>query len=1036
MCTNISNAEMNIKKLDFLFEKVKKDIEKNNARKLFDINKQWEKIAMYILNIAYNWNLEDLNLLHPNFPGIDLGDYGQHIGVQVSTVSTPAKIKKSLKTIQNAKVNSRLVSEDYNNIYFFILGEKQKFYKVSFDVGENIIFTTDHIIDFNTFKGTFGRLDNEKQETILAVLNREINKKPKYQLSAAPATTCDFIDGSRQKEMGEIDKKFAESNIVFLWGLGGIGKTELAAEWGMHRADVYLVHYRGSIMDTILNMDFSGMHYIPSVSRMTDQQKKEEEFRFRLDILRDYYQNATIIIDNFDDGNMTLEEMKNQSDYKALVRLKNKFLFTTRFMVSQSSIHVTEMDIEDLLKLAKQNYNLFMEDNGDVSQSERISEGKFDKILKELINKVDRHTLTVDLMSKTLYESCGRLTPEQLFAAFNADNIDDYDMPIIAAYHNSYDSDYELLEQRIYDHLRILFNLAELDDRHRSVMRHAVLIPLEGMPVSIFRKCHTQDEQKAIERKIFHRSWLRLDRTHTTISMHSVIREVCRKELNPDDENCGSFLYSIRNSVNANHNNQELVKLAADTMSNAAEILSDASGEWSHMAGVYYRSFGMYQKSIDYLKKASEIREGYNDAILADIYSSLGNAYTNLRESEISISFHEKSLAICQCMPELDTGRIARRYNDLGLAYSYRAEEERDIRLYEKAIKCYEEALKWNRQAETINRIYISNILNNIGNTYSNIGKTCHDKSNYSVALQYHMEAKDMREAITNIFPKNLARSYKNIGNDYANLNINDLALEYRTKALELYQKVLHEGHPELANAFQDVGNTCRLTRNYDEAFRYYAEAEKIWEKQLPQNYYFLAKCQYAIGIVYSEQASTGEKKQYERALEYYKKALDSYGKASKPCVNEMASCKGAIGETCLKLERREDAIQFLKESNDTHTGNKKKSKLKQIKRYHHLGEICKKEKHFEEALGYFCKVLEIREAHFLHDFANMLEINFEIGCIYRDLRSPQDAMPYLEKALVICEEHFVDDRKKMHRIRKTIEITNGELKKIRRSKN
>lgn len=1029
----MSDAEMNIKKLDILFEKAKKDIEKNNARKLFDINKRWEKIAMFILNIAYNWNLEDLNMLRPNFPGIDLGDYEHHIGVQVSTVSTPAKIRESLNTIQNAKVNGRLVSDDYYSIYFFVPGEKQKSYKVSFDAGENIIFTSDHIIDFNTFKGVFCRLDHEKQTTILAVLNREICKKPKYQLSAAPTVTCDFIEGSRQKEMDEIDKKFAESNCVFLWGLGGIGKTELAAEWGMRRDDAYLVHYRGSIIDTILNMDFSGMHYVPSVPGMTDQQKKEEEFRFRLDILREYYENAAIIIDNFDDGNMTFAEMQNQPDYKDLMRLKNRFLFTTRFMVSKSSIHVTEMDMGDLLKLAKQNYNLFVEDNGDASQAERIREGKYDEILKELINIVDRHTLTVDLMSKTLYESCGRLTPEQLLDAFKTDNIDNDDMPIIAAYHNSYDSDYELLEKRIYDHLRILFNLAELDDRHRNVMRHAVLIPLEGMPVSIFRRCHTQEEQEAIERKIFHRSWLRLDWTHTMISMHSVIREVCRKELKPDDENCGSFLHSLRNCVNVNHDNQELVKLAADTMGNASEILLDASGQWSRMAGDYYRAFGMYQKSIDYLKQASEIRESYNDAILADIYSSLGNAYTRLREYEISIGFHEKSLAICQCMPEPDNGRIARRYNDMGVAYSYRAEEEQDIDLYKNAIECYEKALEFNRQAESNNEIYISNALNNIGNTYSSIGKTGHDKNYYELALQYHMEAKDMREAITNISPKNLARSYKNIGNDYANLNKNDSALEYRIKALRIYQKVLHGEHPELANAFQDVGNTCRLTGNYDEAFKYYAEAEKIWKKQLPQNYYFLAKCQYAIGIVCSEQAINAENMQYERALEYYKKALGSYGKASKSYRKEIARCKGAIGETYLKLGRREEAIPYLKERNDIQAGDTKKSKFELIKSCHHLGKVCKKEKHFEEALNYFCKVLEIREAYFLQDFENMLEINFEIGCIYRDLRSPQDAMPYLEKALAICEEHFPDDRKNLHRIRKTIEITNGELRKISR---
>lgn len=1022
---------MNIEKLDNLLEKAKKDIEQKNRRQEFDINKQWEKIALFILNIAYNWNLENLNLIQQNFPGIDLGDYERHIGVQVSTDSSPNKIRESIKKVQSNEINGHLISEEYSNIYFFVPGNKQKSYRVIFEPEKDIVFTTDHIIDFDDFRCTYSNLDNERQEAILSVLNRELYKRPKYQLSATPNITCDFIAGSRQKEMEEIDEKFTKSNRVFLWGLGGIGKTELAAEWGMHRDDVYLVHYKKSIIDTVLDMDFSGMQYVPSKQGMTEQQKKEEEFCQRLDILREYYCNATIIIDNFDDNKMTITEMQNQPDYKALIRLKTKFLFTTRFMVKDSSIHVTEMNIEDLLKLVKKNYNLFADDNGSASLLKKISAEKHEEMLRKLIEKVDMHTLTVDIMSKTLYESCGRLTPEKLLVAFEQSQIDDSKMPIVAAYHNSDESDYELQEHRIYDHLRMLFNLSELDDTHKNVMRHAVLLPMSGMPINMFRMCHTLEEQSAIEMKIFHRSWLKLDRTHTIISIHSVIREVCRRELKPNDENCEKFIHKLQKSIDLNHDNQEVVKPIADIMGNAAEFLPDVSGQWNQLAGVYYRLLGMYRKAVGYLKKAALIRENCSDMDLADIYSNIGNTYTNLREFENSIMYHEKSLAICQSMPEYDNKGMAKRYNDMGVAYSYKAERERIIELYEKAIACFEEAIKINGQEERVNKLYISNILNNIGNTYSNIGKTWHDSKNYKLALQYHIGAKEIREAIPNISPRNLARSYKNVGNDYANLNQNDKALEFRIKALELYMQVLHDGHPELANAYQDVGNTFRLTENYDEAIRYYTKAEKIWKKQLPQNFSHLAKCQYAIGTIYSEQASKGENEQYNRALEYYLMAYENYQGDSIMYEREVARCKKLVGETYFKLGRREESIQYLKESIKNSFDNTKKNINKEVKRYHHLGEIYKKEKHFEDAAECYQNILEIRKKFFPDDFGNLIETNFEIACIYRDLRLPREAMPYLEEALTICKEHFQDDKKKLHRIMKTIEITNGELKKI-----
>ena len=114
----MNDRRINIEKLDNLLEKAKKDIEQKNKRQEFDINKQWERIALFILNIAYNWDLENLNLIQPNFPGIDLGDYERHIGVQVSTDSTPKKIRESLKKVQSKKINGHLVSKDFYNIYF------------------------------------------------------------------------------------------------------------------------------------------------------------------------------------------------------------------------------------------------------------------------------------------------------------------------------------------------------------------------------------------------------------------------------------------------------------------------------------------------------------------------------------------------------------------------------------------------------------------------------------------------------------------------------------------------------------------------------------------------------------------------------------------------------------------------------------------------------------------------------------------------------------------------------------------------------
>lgn len=103
------------------------EIETKAKNNLLDDNVFSEDFIKDLLNVCMGWNLVNLNEDVNGFPGIDLGDKKRHIGVQITSTKTSKKIIDSLDTIVDNKVDN-----EFNEIYFLILGRKQKSYAVDF----------------------------------------------------------------------------------------------------------------------------------------------------------------------------------------------------------------------------------------------------------------------------------------------------------------------------------------------------------------------------------------------------------------------------------------------------------------------------------------------------------------------------------------------------------------------------------------------------------------------------------------------------------------------------------------------------------------------------------------------------------------------------------------------------------------------------------------------------------------------------------------------------------------------------------------
>lgn len=103
-----------------------------------------ENFLRDLLNLVYNCNLENLNQLKNNFPGVDLGDESKKLAIQITSTPTSKKINSTLRIF--------IDNEEYLNfniLKVFVLTQKQNSYSISYDNSQFIFDKNRDIIDFD-----------------------------------------------------------------------------------------------------------------------------------------------------------------------------------------------------------------------------------------------------------------------------------------------------------------------------------------------------------------------------------------------------------------------------------------------------------------------------------------------------------------------------------------------------------------------------------------------------------------------------------------------------------------------------------------------------------------------------------------------------------------------------------------------------------------------------------------------------------------------------------------------------------------------
>lgn len=364
---------------------------------------------------------------------------------------------------------------------------------------------------------------------------------PPQSLSCALKSTgiCirpNFVREARAEIFEQLDEAFLESQVVFLQGIGGIGKSEAAKHWALQKKKEGLFNkvvfaqlncennndnVQSLVADDTIFVISGAFHY------RDEEETVEAYFHRKLAKIKQITDERTlIIIDNYDIDDPQLAALFT-GPYRLLVTTRNK-----QVGYDFPLIPVTEIQRTEHLK------DIFFKNLGD----ERDDIDREDPYIEKLFALVSNHTLTIEIIAKSFVNSAD--TPESLFR-----KIGDAEQHKLMHYVDG------LVERNFseeplppFECIRLLFNLSLLERDRDFEYKSEVLVfmaamPTRGIELSLLKKWSDNQIIRA-KNSLIQKSWLRQDTAKgvTLISMHPLIREVVWHELEPKLEKCSAII--------------------------------------------------------------------------------------------------------------------------------------------------------------------------------------------------------------------------------------------------------------------------------------------------------------------------------------------------------------------------------------------------------------------------------------------------------------------------------------------------------------
>ncbi|MGN0178532.1 MAG: hypothetical protein ACI4DY_03700 [Monoglobaceae bacterium] len=370
-----------------------------------------------------------------------------------------------------------------------------------------------------------------------------------YLLSDNISCTSNFV--GRESELANISEAFAEGNqLVFLYGFGGIGKTEIAKMYAQKHSKEY-----DAVLFVKYDSNFTLQDLLDDVPiENFDGNIKEHRRKLRTLLT----ENVLVIVDNFD------IELGEDNGLEELLKTKAQILVSTRTDFSELYIGGTKyIEIKplpaDKLKL------LF------VSCMHSAVLSNYDNtLLDKVLQLIENNTLAAVVLSKQMY-----------YSGWNFENLYNNIKQGFAALANVEQiivtKDGTPLRDNSLNILRVVFRISNLSAGQEQVLRDMALLnfikvskdvyrEIALSPKTVYRTIKSYNSYEITEMQTAQEVQNKipdatlnsfnkmvelgyLQKNNDYYSLHSIIEELTFTDLSPNLSNCAAIYNYVLNTV-------------------------------------------------------------------------------------------------------------------------------------------------------------------------------------------------------------------------------------------------------------------------------------------------------------------------------------------------------------------------------------------------------------------------------------------------------------------------------------------------------